>query len=157
MLVLAITYLPGCASPTPYQPAVDGYGYAEQAITQDRYRVTFAGNTLTSRETVENALIHRAAELTLEQGHDHFIVVDKEVEPNTRYEGSSTGLGLHYGFHSFHHPYSLGLTTTTAWPRTRYKAYADIVLGRGEAPADDPRAHDAREVIETLGPVVRTP
>jgi hypothetical protein len=66
---LAITAIAGltlaaCATATPYQPA--GYngqrgGYAEQRLESDRYRVTFAGNSLTSREQVEMALLLRAA------------------------------------------------------------------------------------------------
>jgi hypothetical protein len=42
----------GCGHPTPYQPAVDGYGYSEQQIEDDRYRVTFVGNRHTSANTV---------------------------------------------------------------------------------------------------------
>lgn len=154
LVLLTAAVLAGCAGPTPYQPAVDGYGYTEQAIAQDRYRVTFAGNTLTSREAVDNALMYRAAELTRELDHEHFIVLDKEIEPTTRYSGTYSGMGLHYGFHSFRHPHAFGVTMTSGWPRTRYTGYADIVIGRGEPLGDEPRAHDAREVIEHLGPVV---
>ena len=60
---LAITAIAGltlaaCATATPYQPA--GYngqrgGYAEQRLENDRYRVTFSGNSLTSREQVSPA------------------------------------------------------------------------------------------------------
>src|SRR3546814_2874529 len=64
--------LAGCASPTPYQPAT-GYGFnrtgfSEQRTESNRYMVSFSGNSLTSRETVERYLLFRAAELTVQQG-----------------------------------------------------------------------------------------
>ena len=46
--------LAACATETPYSPADDrGYGFTEQKIESDRYRITFAGNSLTDRQTVE--------------------------------------------------------------------------------------------------------
>jgi len=59
--------LTACATPTPYQPNIRGQaasgGYSEVRIEPDRFRVNFAGNSLTSRETVEGYLLFRAAEL----------------------------------------------------------------------------------------------
>ena len=62
-LALAATALAACATATPYQPAGEGsrYGYSEQRVDRDRYRVTFAGNSVTSREQVEMSLLLRAA------------------------------------------------------------------------------------------------
>ena len=60
--------LAGCAQPTPYQPATEGYGHSEQQIEDNRYRVSFAGNDLTPADTVQNYLLYRAAELTLGKG-----------------------------------------------------------------------------------------
>ena len=59
--------LSACATATPYGPAgVDSrYGYSDQRVDADRYRVSFAGNSLTSREQVEMALLLRAAEVWL--------------------------------------------------------------------------------------------
>src|SRR5207253_6000050 len=49
---LALTLAAGlaaCATPTPYQPNVPGQatsgGYSELRLEQDRWRVTFAGNS----------------------------------------------------------------------------------------------------------------
>jgi hypothetical protein len=80
--------LAGCASPTPYQPATGyGYnraGYSDQRIEDNRYMVSFAGNSLTSRETVERYLLFRAAELTVQQGYDSFILVDRSTDRKTQ-------------------------------------------------------------------------
>jgi hypothetical protein len=50
--------LAACATATPYQPAGQGsrYGYSDMRLQEDRYRVTFAGNSVTSREQVEMAI-----------------------------------------------------------------------------------------------------
>jgi len=58
--------LAACATATPYQPASEpgGYdGFSQQMIENDRARITFGGNSLTNRETVENYLLYRAAEI----------------------------------------------------------------------------------------------
>lgn len=64
--------LTACATPTPYQPAVRGQavsgGFSDTRIEANRFQVNFAGNSLTSRETVERYLLYRAAELTVAQG-----------------------------------------------------------------------------------------
>lgn len=80
-VVAAATALAGCTSgPTPYQPAA-GYdrGYSEQKIENERYRISFKGNSMTERDTVENYLLFRAAELTLQSGYDSFTIVNREI------------------------------------------------------------------------------
>ena len=59
------------SGPTPYQPGAGrDLGYTESRIENDRYRIAFKGNSLTDRETVENYMLYRAAELTLQNGYD---------------------------------------------------------------------------------------
>jgi hypothetical protein len=66
--------LSACETATPYQPLqqhseVSG-GFTDQRLDQNHARVTFQGNTVTSRETVETYLLYRAAEVTISQGFD---------------------------------------------------------------------------------------
>ena len=81
--------LAGCVQPTPYQPVVDGYGYSEQQIEDNRYWVRFAGNQRTPAATVQNYWLYRIAELTLDHGYDYFTVVDRNLERSTTYEGTA--------------------------------------------------------------------
>jgi len=56
--------LSACATSTPYQPASTpgGFdGFSQTMIENDRARITFGGNSLTKRDTVENSLLYRAA------------------------------------------------------------------------------------------------
>ena len=54
--------LAGCMTATPYAPRLEGQatGYTDRALAQNRYRITFTGNTATPRETVESYLLLRA-------------------------------------------------------------------------------------------------
>src|SRR5437899_186277 len=80
--------LAACETATPYQPNVPGQaahgGYSEIRIEPNRWRVTFTGNSMTSRETVEGYLLYRAAELTLQSGADWFETVDRDTQRKTR-------------------------------------------------------------------------
>ena len=67
----AIVGLAACQTATPSQPAAPGGryspGFSEFRIDESHWRVTFKGNSLTSRETVEKYLLYRSAELTAQQ------------------------------------------------------------------------------------------
>ena len=81
-LLLAIGLIAAsCATSTPYQPEMAGQsihgGYSEQRLGDNRYRVNFDGNTLTSRERVEGYMLYRAAELTVQTGNDWFRIVER--------------------------------------------------------------------------------
>ncbi|XBQ16747.1 MAG: hypothetical protein ABL308_02470 [Oceanicaulis sp.] len=169
MIRLALTLgaaatLAACAAPTPYQSAETGaYGFNETAIENDRFLVSFNGNSLTDRETVETFLLYRAAELTLERGYDHFFVVRRDTETDRRLVGDRFGhspYGVRYRY--FHPAYGWYGWRDPFWDDvnvreiTRYEAQAEIVLGRGPAP-NDPAAFDAREVVANLGPRVVRP
>lgn len=175
--------LAGCAaSTTPYQPAsrstaVSG-GYTETRLAEGRYLVTFAGNRFTSRERVEAALLYRAAELSVQQGYDWFVIHDREVErqverqvrpdplydpwfirdlgpwrPYWRYYGPGTGWRNWYPY------YGDPFWTSHIDVETieRFEASAEIAMGRGSMPMGNGRAFDARAVMARLGPEVLKP
>lgn len=173
----AVLALGACATSTPYQAAGQGsrYGYAEDRIDSNRYRVNFAGNSVTSREQVEMYLLYRAAELTVQDGYDWFATAQRATDADTRYVttgdpwfssryGSHWGPSWRYYRRGFWSPWS-------RWGRwndpfyndfdvrevTRFEANAEIVMGRGAKPAGDPQAFDAREVLSNLGPRVARP
>jgi hypothetical protein len=85
--LLALGGLSACETATPYQPLKPGSassgGYSEVKVEQDRWRITFAGNSMTARDTVETYLLYRAAELTVNQGYDWFETVDRQTYKHT--------------------------------------------------------------------------
>lgn len=161
MTLAGVALLSACATPTPYQPADRGrQGYSESQIETNRFRVSFHGNSLTERETVETYLLYRAAELTVQNGYDHFTVVHRATDEERRYTGTSfnnsyySGFPVHYsyyhprwGWRGWHDPF---WNDTSFRETTRYEASAEIVFGRGPKP-DDPRSFDARDVMANLG------
>jgi hypothetical protein len=157
VLSLAMFCLLGACTgqPTPYQPAVDGYGYSEQRIEDNRYRVTFAGNDFTKADTVQNYLLYRAAELTLNHGYHYFTVVDRNLDRSTRYSGSSS-MSVSPGYITEDGDYVGGFSSGSysADPIDEYTAYADMVMFKGEKPASDVDAYDGRSVLRQLGPSI---
>lgn len=99
LLVATAAVLTACATSTPYQPASKpgGFdGFSQTMIQNDRARISFGGNSLTNRDTVENYLLYRAAELAVEKGFDTFTLNARDVEEKTRL--TSTGSSLSAGF-----------------------------------------------------------
>ncbi len=183
--VLMAATLGACATPTPYQPASGrGFsraGYSDEQIEDARFRVSFSGNSLTSREVVERYLLYRAAQLTLERGYDHFILVDRDTERQTQTYTTGNFFGGYGGFYGgglwgpswryfgrgygwrYYDPFFAGGFGGGFGPGfdvrsvDRYEAIAEIVVGRGPKPADNVRAFDARQVVERLGSKIRVP
>ena len=171
LAIFGMVVVSACATSTPYAPAKDerSYGFSEQKIEENRYRITFRGNSLTNRETVENFLLYRAGELTKQNGYDYFIVVEGDTESKTSYTTSSYyggpaffgryGYGHPRRFYAFPyyaygfgwgHPYDGGVTREV----TRYSAIAFVTMHKGEKPEDNPQAFDAGSVLKNLQPVV---
>lgn len=166
--------LAACASPTPYQPLGESNegGYASTQLDQDRYRVRFVGNALTDRERVENYLLYRAAQLTLEQGFACFTPVQRDVERDVDYRVDrdyAPGVGFYRGWSPYwnlHGPF--GTHFYDPWLRDpffpgsydissvdSYTATAEIVLSRGSCTGQ--QTFDASEVAQNLRSKVERP
>lgn len=165
--------LSACATATPYGPAgVDSrYGYSEQRVDADRYRVSFSGNSVTSREQVEMALLLRAAEITRENGYDWFATVNRATDRDVRLQATPDpfyydryspfwGPSWRYYRRGYWSPWGdpfWGSRDFDVREIDRFEASAEIVMGRGAKPAGDPNAFDAGEVIANIGPRVTRP
>ena len=152
--LLALGLLAACTTPTPYGPAAGTrYGYREQPIEANRYMVTFEGNAATSAEEIENAALRRAADLTLQQGHDWFEVVGRGAEIEPRRSGGS-GVSIGVGGVSGSRGSSVGTSVGLSLPLGGTasgggSASLEILMGSGEPPAG-PEVYDAREVSRNL-------
>jgi len=159
-LTLIAGLLAGCMAPSPYAPRLEGQrtGYTDRALTQTRYRVTFTGNTVTPRETVESYLLLRAAEVTKAAGYTNFLFDTRNTRARTTYQavpmapppdpwwGYRRGFGYWGGF-GFPYDPSVDIVT-----RTNFQAYAEIVLLTPEQAAKEPRSVNANDVIARIGP-----
>jgi len=161
-LALCVLVAAACSTPTPYGPATspNGDGYTTQQIESNRFRVSFKGNSLTNRQTVDTYMLYRAAEVTLQNGGDYFIVVNKDVDKNTAYENYGDDLAWGWGGgwgwrHGWGGGAGFGGGMDYSRPIPNYDAIADIVTYRGPKPAANPNAYDAREVMNAVGPSIR--
>lgn len=144
---LSAAALAACAAATPYQPLQRGEGYAEQKIEANRYRVRFAGNESTPRQTVETYLLYRAAEITLDANCDYFILADQNTEAQTSYVQAFGGFG---GFGRYYWGPRFGADVGTIIPSTEYEARVTILTFKGKKPEADVNAFDAHEVKTNL-------
>jgi len=152
---VAVLGLAACATATPYQPKLSGYGYAEQRLETNRYKVSFAGNSSTPRQTVENYLLYRAAEVTLQNGYDYFVLAEQNTQADTRYQETFTGFGAPYYWYP--RGYYGGVGTSSANPITEFEAVANILVFKGSKPADNFKAFDARDLKANLEPYITRP
>ncbi|MEL7130342.1 MAG: hypothetical protein AAGK23_12425 [Pseudomonadota bacterium] len=98
----ALLALSACATATPYQPQVNSNGgYLDQQIETNRWAISFAGNTLTDRQTVETYLLYRAAELTSQQGFDYFQIVTRDTDVESRFIATGFSSPFFYNFYGF--------------------------------------------------------
>jgi hypothetical protein len=160
--IAVLATLLGCAHPAPYAPREPGQrtGYTDQQLAPNRWRVTFTGNSATPREEVENDLLRRAAEVSLAAGYDHFLFDTRDTKANTQVTawpdpdpvwngGWAWGRPFYFrpafGYRPFGPP--VDIVTTTS-----YQAYAEIVTLNSQQAAREPKAVDARAVLQNLPP-----
>lgn len=148
--------LAACATATPYQPETEGRGYAEQKLESNRYKVTFAGNSQTSKKTVENYLLYRAAEVTLANDYDYFIMAQQGTDAETRYSQTFSGFN-NFGFYSWYPRTSIGIGVGSSIPSTEYMAEANIVMFKGKKAEGEVKAFNAREIKENLESLILRP
>src|SRR5690625_1833823 len=154
LLLLSLVFAVGaCAGggPTPYQPAErpGGLGYSDEALSPDSYRVQVSGNSLTSRARVEDYLLLRAAEITLREGYDHFLLRDRQTDSDTivrYYDSWGPGWGPGWAWRPYWGGYygggsrfgtGLGMSFGggPSGQQTRYSTRADIQMYRGLPPS----------------------
>lgn len=173
----ALAMLGACATSTPYAPVgeADSGGYAEQRIETDRFVVSFNGNSLTERKTVETYLLFRAAELTTQEGFDWFEVVRRQTDEDSSLIPTSMGSPYYSGFlcdyrffgprgrgfrrgyrGAFYDPFYDGFGAPGYREVTRYEASAEIILGRGSKPSGS-QYFDANDVLINLAGTIARP
>lgn len=157
LLYLLFLTLAGCASSLPpYRPYSDGAGYQERRIEENRYAVSFIGNSSMTAKETEDYLIYRAAELTRDAGYDYFILHDKHINQQSRYRYYPYFRGR-YGFYNSwgygYYPYDYYYDYCC--PYSWYEAGAEVLMYEGSKPEGDKNAYDAEQVLEYLGPSIR--
>ena len=158
VLAVAALVLAACQTPAPYAPrdAHATTGYADQQLAANRYRVTFTGNSATKRDTVENYLLLRSAEITATAGFPYFVFDTRDTEAKTTYQSSIDNWPSWRGRGWYRHNWGWEGEVSSR-PITSYEASAEIVLLTAEQAKSEPRALQAEDVRAHIAPLARAP
>jgi hypothetical protein len=154
LALVAALVLSGCATPAVYAPAAGPGrpGYSELKIENDRFRVTYR-DAANEAAAADYALL-RAAEVTLQQGYDWFVVDNRSTDRSGQSSGPRVGVGVgggNYGGRT-----SVGIGTSVGFNLgggAKTTVALEIRLGRGAKPTIV-NAYDARQVQATVRPRV---
>ena len=152
---LALLGLTACETPSAYAPQTSprSEGYSDKQLASNRFRVSFHGNSATSREQVEDFLLRRAAEVTLQAGYSAFMFEHRDTKTRTRYYTDFTGWPGWGGYGGWYwHSWDFDATADTR-PITSYSAYAEITTLKDEDARHQPTALNAPDVLNHLGPL----
>lgn len=152
--------LAGCAMGPEFHPLKGGVGYSDAQLQDDRFSVSFAGDSSTPRDRVEQFLLYRAAQLTVANGYDYFLVMDRATDRSTEYR--TYGFGRRWvgpgwygpGWRSSWWGVDPVLDDTTTASSNRFNATATITMKKGPVPAGKAQAYDARQLVARLGPEI---
>ena len=100
-IVILCSFVTSCA--TPYQRLGVTGGYSDIRLSKDTYKVSFRGNASTSQEEVQNYLLRRSADLTLQNGYKYFLILtsknkDEEIPVTTPTKVRMNSYGTFNGF-----------------------------------------------------------
>ncbi len=165
-LIVVMVGLTACASQPDYREAKrGGYGYSESKLSDTQYRIHFKARGSDKSRAMDYAML-RAAEVTLENGYDWFIVTDRETLVDKETVQSSPQVGFSQRYTQVR---ECGLVTcrTTSYPSTQFstgifvggsekseiESILSIETGKGTRP-DGGSSFDARDVEANLAPLV---
>jgi hypothetical protein len=154
--------LAACATTPAYGPAPSNRsaGYSDQRIENDRWRVTYRGDTRMRSAEVQDFALMRAAEITMNSGAQWFEVLDSDTDADPRRRYSiETDFGTDY---VYTRNCSVLGCTVQAVPvltrverervdtRTVYEHTMEIRAGSGPRPGDSSRVYNARDTFANL-------
>jgi len=130
VVALPAAFLGGCAA-TPYQPASASMmadGYSDTMVGTNVYQVNFKGDNLTSRATVDNYLLYRAAQLAQQKGFSGFTLVNGATDDNDMVDVTPAyGMGLYPAFSPFYNVYGpFGTYEWNPWVAPAWDESVDV-------------------------------
>ncbi len=156
--IAAAALVPACA--TGYQASGFGGGYSETALAENVFQVSFRGNGYSSAERVADLSLLRCAELCLERGYAHFLLVDAADSATistytTSSRASTTGTVTGVGNNAY-----LSAQTTVTPGRTHVyvkPSRMNTIVCFKEKPEGQGLALDARFVSDSIRSKYRIP
>lgn len=101
----------GCASSYAPSSIWTSDGFSETQLAPNIFRVDFKGNSLTDVQRVQDFALLRSAELTLNNGFTHFVIVDSKTDLNKQLH--TTDVKVDSKVQTYKTGYSVATTTTS--------------------------------------------
>jgi hypothetical protein len=161
-LVAAALLLASCV--TTYQPRGGTGGWTDRPLADNRYYVEFFGNGNTTRDTVMAYWLHRCAEITVEKGFDHFVLLSKTPPPGASLDQPEVRIEFAGGDADPEDARPVlrakgGVTYVPIYVPggriTTWSARGVIEMSKGYIEREGRPTFDARELLAKLGPAVR--
>lgn len=161
LLAAAGLGLAGCETEPPYYGPLGpehSTGYSNLELDRTHYQVTYHGDSNTPRDTVEQFLLFRSAQVAQEAGYPYFMFDTRGTKSRTYYYGMFAGWPGWggYGRYRWYGPPMLDGDAEEI-PITQYEGYAEIVLLTEAQAQKEPRALNALSVITHLTPLAAPP
>lgn len=144
LAAVALGLLAGCAATSAYRPAPEPgeIGFSDSKLEADRYRIVFQGANGASPVDVTQLALRRAAELTVGQGAEWFVVDRQDLDaPEEKPSRVSVGIGGGGGSFGAGAGGGIGLDLTP-----RPGARVDLLIRTGAGAKPD-GAYDARAIL----------
>ncbi len=154
--IVMAAMLSACA--TPYGKYGIAGGYTDSRIDENTFSISVDTNGFTNQQTTSMHALYRAAELTVENGFDFFViasVANNSTSMAMAMPGSSTSNTAVNAYGST--AYARTTTTyapTTVVPMVFPNSTLIIKSFKGAKPEGAPNAYDARAVMKYLGPQI---
>ena len=140
-------------------PALES-SFLETELAANRYRIAYFGNSAEDRESVEDHLLYRAAELTLDKGYDYFSLSKEDVEHRPLYDAVTCPVETGHISHDFesqyrgfpYYAYGFDWAGPCDADVTPYSALTFVTMYKPETPQYGGNSFIARKVLKDLGP-----
>lgn len=161
--LMVISILVACASQPEYRPAEQAgdYGYSEEQIDEDQYRIVFRTRGDDLARAVDYAML-RASEIALEQDYDWIAITSRDTRVDTEQVGPQAMFGPDMSQETVRScgllgcrdysrplpPYQMGMPLGDE--SSEVEVSLTVRLGTGIRPTEV-ESFDAREVYADLG------
>lgn len=161
--LMVISILGACASQPEYRPAeqVGDYGYSEEQIDEDQYRIEFRTRGDDLARAVDYAML-RASEIAMEQEYDWIAITSRDTRVDRQQVGPQAMFGPDMsqetvrscgllGCRSYRRPlppYRMGMPLGNE--SSEVEVSLTVRMGTGIRPTEV-ESFDAREVYDELG------
>lgn len=169
LILILTTMFCACASEYEGEGDYGGIphgGFSDERINANTAIIRFNGNHFTSMGLVQSYLLYRAAEVTIANGYDYFVVVSTTMSPInvtvktrdhtrfvTEYPAIDTTRYMTSDYVSYKATYTNVVPGYGPCSQDLHGATEVIKMFNGRMPANIPRGYTATDVIAHLGPV----